>query len=295
MRRISVDSFGFGGANSHVIIDDAFHTIEALGIAGNHRTLTSPSLAIGLNGVNGTNGVHKTKALNGTNGVNGKNGVHKTNGVNGTNGVDGTKGVHEIHAVNGTNGLNGTNGVHEIDGVNGTNGVNGINGLNGSNEVHRSNGVNGVTASKSIKSTPGYQLMTWSARDEAALKRMLHLYDGYLKVPRHDDTEFLGDLAYTLAARRTLMAWRAFSVVDEQGKLEILDLTTTKCERAARDVGVAFVFTGQGAQYANMGMKLIRYPVFKAKLIEVDEIFKEAGAEWSLFGKHRVLLQVDVR
>jgi acyl transferase domain-containing protein len=105
----------------------------------------------------------------------------------------------------------------------------------------------------------------------------------------HGDPNFLGDLAYTLAARRSLMAWRSFSVVDGQGESEILDLPAAKCERAARDVGVAFVFTGQGAQYANMGMELLHYPIFKATLTEADRIFQELGAEWSLFGKQSIL------
>lgn len=149
-------------------------------------------------------------------------------------------------------------------------------------------GVDGVNHATS-KTTPGYQLLTWSARDEAALKRMLHLYDGYLKTHMHGDANFLGDLAYTLAARRTPMAWRSFSVVDGQGRSETLNLPAAKCERAARDVGVAFIFTGQGAQYANMGMELLRYPIFQAILAEAHSIFQELGAEWSLFGKHSIL------
>lgn len=118
---------------------------------------------------------------------------------------------------------------------------------------------------------------------------MLHLYDGYLKTHMHGDVNFLGDLAYTLAAHRTLMAWRSFSVVDGQGAPEILNLPAAKCERAARDVGRAFIFTGQGAQYANMGMELLRYPIFQATLAQAHNIFQELGAEWSLFGKHRIL------
>lgn len=162
------------------------------------------------------------------------------------------------------------------------------NGTNGVDRGDRVDGVNQAT-SKTSKATPGYQLLTWSARDEAALKRMLHLYDGYLKTHMHGDANFLGDLAYTLAARRTLMALRSFSVVDRQAAPETLDLTAAKCERAARDVGVAFIFTGQGAQYANMGMELLRYPIFQATLAEADGIFQGLGAEWSLFGKNSVL------
>lgn len=145
---------------------------------------------------------------------------------------------------------------------------------------------------------PGYQLLTWSARDEAALRRMLHQYDEYIKAhmqgDANGDANFLGDLAYTLAARRTLMTWRSFSVVEngqqavssETSTLDMPDISAAKCERAARENGMAFIFTGQGAQYANMGLGLLHYPIFRDTLAEAHTIFQELGAEWSLFGKH---------
>ncbi|KAK2028328.1 PKSN polyketide synthase for alternapyrone biosynthesis protein [Colletotrichum zoysiae] len=37
-RRISVNSFGFGGANAHVILDDAYHFLRNRGLVGNHTT-----------------------------------------------------------------------------------------------------------------------------------------------------------------------------------------------------------------------------------------------------------------
>lgn len=209
LRRISVDSFGFGGANSHAILDDASHTIEGLALIDNHRILTSSILS---------------------------------NGVNGS------------HAANGVDGTYGINGIDE-------------------------------NTQGSSKATPRYQLLTWSARDEAALKRMLRLYDGYFTTSTNGDANFVANLAYTLATRRSLMTWRSFAVVDKQGPPEAIELSLAKRERAARDVGLAFIFTGQGAQYVNMGVELLQYPVFKATLSEIDNTFQELGAEWSLFGK----------
>jgi acyl transferase domain-containing protein len=219
LRRISVNSFGFGGANSHIILDDALHAVEALGLVVNHRTLASAGLL--------------TRA------------PEKLTNRTGTNGADR---------------LNGVN--HHAD---------------------------PETRATSKEVAPGYRLLTWSARDEAALKRMLHLYDGFIKAQMHCDATFLGDLAYTLAARRSLMTWRSFSVVDVEAAPETLNISAMKCERAARENGVAFIFTGQGAQYANMGMELLRYPIFRATLAEADAIFQELGAEWSLFGKYSIL------
>ncbi|KAL2875457.1 hypothetical protein SGCOL_009369 [Colletotrichum sp. CLE4] len=39
-RRISVNSFGFGGANAHVILDDAYNYLRNRGLQGNHTTST---------------------------------------------------------------------------------------------------------------------------------------------------------------------------------------------------------------------------------------------------------------
>src|SRR5262249_682625 len=37
-RHVTVNSFGFGGANAHVILDDAYHYLTERGLVGNHNT-----------------------------------------------------------------------------------------------------------------------------------------------------------------------------------------------------------------------------------------------------------------
>ena len=55
-----MNSFGFGGSNVHVVLDDVFHYFRLHGFNGNHCTAESPSLHIS-NGYNS----HSSRPSNG--------------------------------------------------------------------------------------------------------------------------------------------------------------------------------------------------------------------------------------
>lgn len=108
---------------------------------------------------------------------------------------------------------------------------------------------------------PGRELIRLSARTPAALDRACAALATQLG--RDDDAVGLADVAYTLAAGRRTFAHRAVVVADTpvtagaylsgsvQGRL-------LKADSGSVDRPVAFLFSGQGAQYPGMGHGLYR-------------------------------------
>jgi hypothetical protein len=43
-----VNSFGFGGSNSHCVVDDAYHFLKTRGLVGNHCTVIEPPVVRNL-------------------------------------------------------------------------------------------------------------------------------------------------------------------------------------------------------------------------------------------------------
>jgi acyl transferase domain-containing protein len=100
---------------------------------------------------------------------------------------------------------------------------------------------------------------------------------------------FMADLSYTLGMRRTHFSRRtafvAGSPADLRLKLVSSPSPSSIAKRAAAGLepAICFAFTGQGAQYAQMGSGLARlYKPFAQALAEAEIYLNEFGATWSL-------------
>lgn len=103
-----------------------------------------------------------------------------------------------------------------------------------------------------------------------------------------DEEAFLDNLAYTLCSRRSLLQWRSFLVANSLSDLvdKIVETKQKAVRAPTSPPNVAFVFTGQGAQWFAMGRELIKpYPAFRKCIEDADRFISKLGADWSLIGK----------
>ncbi|KAF2014709.1 ketoacyl-synt-domain-containing protein [Aaosphaeria arxii CBS 175.79] len=129
------------------------------------------------------------------------------------------------------------------------------------------------------------KILVWSANNEKALTKMNASFAKYFqsqdkaRLSEHPEE----DLAYTLASRRTHHDWRSYAIIESYDDLKDLTRIVSKPVKSKRGSGIAFVFTGQGAQYKGMGLHLLKYTVFHATLVRCNAAFASLGCKWSLF------------
>lgn len=196
LRRASVNSFGFGGSNSHIVLDDACNFLKLSRLRGHHIS------------------------------------------------VDLTREE---------------------------------NGLRGSPVVE-------LSLASDSQALP--RLLIWSASDNRAAARLLNSFSGHF-ASTHTETnyDFLNQLAFTLATRRSLLPSRSFSLAISPSQLNNLSTISSKPVRAHESRILGFIFTGQGAQYSKMGEPLLAYPIFKQSMQCSGDYLRELGCEWDLLCK----------
>ncbi|KAI0887773.1 uncharacterized protein GGS22DRAFT_185152 [Annulohypoxylon maeteangense] len=239
-RRASVNSFGFGGANGHCIIDH----LSALSF---HRE--TPSINVGL-----------SSEPNG----------HALNGH--------TNRVHDHQAVNYNNGS--ADGHHNVNG-------NGNGAQSREKRIHHPL-INAPMMKRTTNATSRqHVLLPFSAHNESSLQ--LNIDAIFREIRKYP----LADVAYTLSARRSDLPYKAFRIVTrDDAELNLLSVDSKQSihtgsvhQQHEQPADVAFVFTGQGAQWHGMSEQLFEYSVFRTAIEHLDHILKSlpmSPSTWSI-------------
>ncbi|KAF7159056.1 hypothetical protein CNMCM5623_004289 [Aspergillus felis] len=222
LRRASVSSFGFGGSNCHVVLDDAYNSLRLMGIENTrHQTVVAPPYHADA----GLVAIGKCSyAMNGDS--------HQPT---------------DDHVIR-----------------------------------QKENGL--------LDEEENYQILVWSTADEDGIKRLVESWKPFLsdkrEFSRSQRRQYLLDLAYTLSHRRSQLQWRSYAIGDALGDLESLPDHFAPAIKSTDDPHIAFLFTGQGAQWHAMGRELLhRYPIFADSLSESAKYLKTLGCTWDLLNE----------
>lgn len=135
------------------------------------------------------------------------------------------------------------------------------------------------------------KVFCWSAHDEKGILRLCESYAHYVSaIESHrasagDDRSLIDDLWYTLAHRRSTLNWKAWclaSTIDELHQKLLNGIS--RPIHSPKAPQMAFVFTGQGAQWHAMGRELWAYKVYRESIQQADAFLALAGCSWSVVG-----------
>ncbi|MBM7776559.1 amino acid adenylation domain-containing protein [Actinokineospora baliensis] len=129
-----------------------------------------------------------------------------------------------------------------------------------------------------VTTAPGPHVLTVSAKSAQALRELIARYTEHLTT--HPDLA-MSDVCATAAAGRQVFSHRFAAVVSTTA--DALQALESSIEEPRRSK-VAFLFSGQGSQYAGMGLALYEeHPVFRAAIEECAALLS------GLFDLHAVL------
>jgi acyl transferase domain-containing protein/NADPH:quinone reductase-like Zn-dependent oxidoreductase/SAM-dependent methyltransferase len=220
-RRASINSFGFGGANAHVILEDAASFLSRHGLQGHHATAPRQDYP------------------------------------------------YSVHDA-----------AHFSDDASSF----------ASTPVDETSSGKLSEAASDLSSEilrdwhPTSRLFVLSANDQEGVKRNVDRLQSYLALKTGAAPSFLSDLASTLNVKRTMLPWKSWVVATTFADLQEKLSNFAPAVRSSSSTvpRVAFVFTGQGAQWHAMGKGLSSFTTFAKSMQRSETILKSLSCPWSL-------------
>ncbi|KAI3321634.1 PKSKA1 [Xylariaceae sp. AK1471] len=118
-------------------------------------------------------------------------------------------------------------------------------------------------------------LLAFSANDEQSLKKYINTLSAHLINP--SVSVKISDLAFTLSERRSRHYYRAFAITRASSSedIELEDSSLVFGKKASSPLRIGFVFTGQGAQWPQMGLDLINtFPKARDLIHSLDDVLQ---------------------
>ena len=123
-----------------------------------------------------------------------------------------------------------------------------------------------------------------SARSKQSLQLNINSLEKWVR--KRQENTYLNPLSYTLSARRSHFEWRTFfSSATHEGLLSaaVWRQAHSNIRRKQTSHQVAFLFSGQGGQWAGMGQELMSTePVFRTSILESEKVLSQLGSPWRL-------------
>ncbi|KAF1830190.1 hypothetical protein BDW02DRAFT_633855 [Decorospora gaudefroyi] len=135
---------------------------------------------------------------------------------------------------------------------------------------------------ESIGEARGSQLLLYSANTQQSLTALIDNYKTFVTETGAD----IADIAYTLARGREHMPYRAFAIADGSS----VGPESPVIKPSQQKPKIAMVFTGQGAQWPQMGGDLLKSnPTFRTSIRSLDkylqDTLEEDAPSWSIEGE----------
>lgn len=124
-----------------------------------------------------------------------------------------------------------------------------------------------------------YHLLAFSANSKESIEASIAKHRTYMK----ENPVRLQDLSYTLAARREHLIYRTFAVTNN-----LSDLESAPVELAGPVPQLVYIFTGQGAQWPQMGRSLLQVnSVFRQTIRKLDQTIRTFATPlpWTIEGE----------
>ncbi|RFU79284.1 polyketide synthase [Trichoderma arundinaceum] len=133
----------------------------------------------------------------------------------------------------------------------------------------------------------GPKVFVWSHQREDGFAKLASSWKKFIMAAKANRQELsLDDLAFTLSSRRSRFAQRAAVVASDVDQLldglKKIELGSIRPVKALADARTVFIFTGQGAQWAEMGLELLSYPLFADSMQKAERELIRMGATWRL-------------